>query len=148
MRAKSQGEGAHDESSDAAARHTGTPRTWALVCPERPGGLSRALGGGTLDLHMSEPQMARACVLQAHPVGAQVETGGADARLGRRLDVMREHGAEPWQCLSVSSSERNNAIMKEYPMHTQEFLPRAYSLPEEALIPEADDVDEPDVDVR
>jgi hypothetical protein len=30
----------------------------------------------------------------------------------------------------------------------QEFLPRAYSLPEEALIPEADDVDEPDVDVR
>ena len=33
-------------------------------------------------------------------------------------------------------------------MHAQqEFLPRAYSLPEEALIPDADD-DEPDVDVR
>jgi hypothetical protein len=34
-------------------------------------------------------------------------------------------------------------------MHAQqEFSPRAYSLPEEALIPDADDVDEPDVDVR
>ena len=33
-------------------------------------------------------------------------------------------------------------------MQAQEFSPRAYSVPEEALIPDADGFDEPDVDVR
>jgi hypothetical protein len=44
--------------------------------------------------------------------------------------------------------ETEHLIMGVDPMESQVFSPKAYSLPEEVLIPEADDCDEPDVDVR
>jgi hypothetical protein len=102
-------------------------------------------------MHVSQSSLAETGAVQAHQRGGSYETGGVDAGIRRRLDVVLEHSAEPLQCQEFRRSQRNSSIMKESTMHAQqEFSPRDFSLSPVDLIPPEDSADDEvsEVDAR
>jgi hypothetical protein len=61
-------------------------------------------------MYVPKLSLAKTGAVQAHQRGGSYETGGVDAGIRRRLDVVLEHSAEPLRMQRVPLGAQRNSI--------------------------------------